>query len=596
MNLYPHNQKAADAVMSSFRSGSKRAAVVHATGTGKSYIIASVAKHFKKVLVVAPREFIIHEIQRIIYSNKEMFGDVYYKTYTGVMCEETFDNNFDLIVLDEFHHAGAEEWGYGVYRLLESNPCANVLGTTATDKRWLDGGRDMSDELFESNVVSRITLADAIRDGILPKPVVVTSLYDMKYVKREYVSKVNKTYLSKKSKREKIKYINGIVNMWEASHGVPTIINKYFTTDTRRILVFCNNTKRASSLGKLAESWLNEAGYSKVKIYNIDYKRKDRYEQMADFRKPLVDCDIKVAVSVNMLNEGVHVPDVDGIIMLRNTSSRTIIEQQIGRCLTAANNNSRPVVLDLVNNLDLTRNIRNVEFSDSVTSNPENTKKDYNIFPFDVIDESKDIKDFLECIDNEFEYRKWTRGAVSELASKYEKLSDFKRECENAYGAVCRNGWHDLLEHLSKRSANTWTKEEVISLAKECNTRREFKVLHHNAYNAARYNGWLEDACSHMNLKLKKYTREMCEELSRKYTSMRDFRNNDHGAYKYAQRHCFLEDICRHMTREYTRYTEDTCKQVASRYENRKQFQRCASGAYSYARTHNLLNVFFPKV
>lgn len=72
---------------------------------------------------------------------------------------------------------------------------------------------------------------------------------------------------------------------------------------------------------------------------------------MEDFESDNYD-GLKVAISVNMLNEGIHVPHVDGIIMLRSTISRLIIEQQIGRCLTAENILKRPVVLDLVNNMD----------------------------------------------------------------------------------------------------------------------------------------------------------------------------------------------------------------------------------------------------
>ena len=74
---------------------------------------------------------------------------------------------------------------------------------------------------------------------------------------------------------------------------------------------------------------------------------------IADITKLMAELHIPLTnISVNMLNEGIHVPHVDGIIMLRSTISRLIIEQQIGRCLTAENILKRPVVLDLVNNMD----------------------------------------------------------------------------------------------------------------------------------------------------------------------------------------------------------------------------------------------------
>ena len=71
-----------------------------------------------------------------------------------------------LIVFDEFHRAGADVWGSSVERILEECPDAKVLGTTATPIRYLDGERDMSDELFDEEAVN-LPLAEAIQRNIL---------------------------------------------------------------------------------------------------------------------------------------------------------------------------------------------------------------------------------------------------------------------------------------------------------------------------------------------------------------------------------------------------------------------------------------------
>lgn len=83
----------------------------------------------------------------------------------------------DIIILDEFHHCGAPEWGKGVERLLQKNEGANVLGLSATPLRYTDGLRDMADELFENNVASEMTLEEAIESEILPEASYVSTLY-----------------------------------------------------------------------------------------------------------------------------------------------------------------------------------------------------------------------------------------------------------------------------------------------------------------------------------------------------------------------------------------------------------------------------------
>ena len=62
------------------------------------------------------------------------------------------------IILDEFHRCGAKAWGQGAANLLKVYPQAMVLGLSATAIRYLDNQRDMSDELFDGNIASEMTL------------------------------------------------------------------------------------------------------------------------------------------------------------------------------------------------------------------------------------------------------------------------------------------------------------------------------------------------------------------------------------------------------------------------------------------------------
>ena len=168
--LLPHNRKAYEKVMDHFENH-QRAAIVHATGTGKSYCIAAIASHFSKVLVMAPNNFVLNETQKVCNDAVE------FRTYASTIYDEDTPTGYDLIVLDEFHRAGAPEWGNGVKRIIASNPLAKILGTSATHIRYLDHERDMAEELFDGNIISHLSLGRALNLKILPTPIYVSSLY-----------------------------------------------------------------------------------------------------------------------------------------------------------------------------------------------------------------------------------------------------------------------------------------------------------------------------------------------------------------------------------------------------------------------------------
>ena len=91
--------------------------------------------------------------------------------------EEIEELNFEMIVLDEFHHIGAPIWGQRIDLLRKKHPTAKVFGMTAYTVR--DRGtayeRDMANpdgnELFSNKIVSTYDLCDAMLEGVLPKPI-----------------------------------------------------------------------------------------------------------------------------------------------------------------------------------------------------------------------------------------------------------------------------------------------------------------------------------------------------------------------------------------------------------------------------------------
>ena len=397
--LLPHNNEAYLKVIEHFKDNN-RAAVVHATGTGKSYIIASVADKFPgKVIVLAPNYFVLDETRKLSSDRIE------FRTFASLMYDESPADDYQLICIDEFHRAGAEEWGKGVARLLEANPNAKVHGTTATAIRYLDGQRNMADELFDGNVVSSLSLREAIDRGIIQEPTYVASLYS--FTETYLAAKKRIMISNNKSEEEKVKALhklNGLAHNWKNAKGVGSIMRKYFNGNIRRIVVFCTNVKMAAEARNILGPWLATAGFRRMHFYNIDYKEKNVKKEMEDFQMDNFD-GIKVAISVNMLNEGVHVDGVDAVVMMRSTVSPNIILQQIGRCLTAKKTEHKPVILDLVNNMNTLGDMRLWKFIGAKKTMGETSVEDSKEkgFPFRIIDECQTFSTLLEEIQNEFD-------------------------------------------------------------------------------------------------------------------------------------------------------------------------------------------------
>ena len=181
LDLYSHNQKAY-IELEKMLAENGRAAIIHPTGTGKSYIaFALVLAHPDKHFVwFAPSEYIFNHQTDMLWSKQHIrISNVEFHTYTWITChQDTMEHmNPDYIILDEFHRAGAAEWGRCINRLVELYPKAKLVGFSATNIRYLDHRRDMADELFEGCVASEMGLCEAMAKGILPTPKYVIATY-----------------------------------------------------------------------------------------------------------------------------------------------------------------------------------------------------------------------------------------------------------------------------------------------------------------------------------------------------------------------------------------------------------------------------------
>ena len=423
--LYHHNLKAYEAVKAHYEKGHRKACIVHATGTGKSYIIAALAADYKRVLVVAPNDYVLAQVQKNVGEEAE------YVTYAKLMFEARYGqietNQYDLIVLDEYHRAGAELWSEGVKAIIAANPDALLFGTTATDIRYLDGQRNMSEELFDGHVVSNLSVGEAWARKILLSPVYVCAAEGMDATYHTYKKKIESTDMTDEERKSLKKSLASIREDWENIGGVPSILQKHLPQDVNRIIIFCPDIYSTNRYRKLVQEWLGKAGIQIHRTYIIESKRNpsENMKEMEHFQEDGFD-GVKVMISVNMLNEGIHVPRVDAVIMLRNTVSGNIYLQQLGRCMHTGVTNHRPVVFDLVNNITSafthdTFAFERAAYNEALEDLTDEEKERGAGHFIEVVDYLMDTRELLEKMDDRMVYLdKWAKWDEN-----YEKAKEF---------------------------------------------------------------------------------------------------------------------------------------------------------------------------
>ena len=394
-DLKPYNLIAYKKVMKAFET-SNRTCVCHPTGTGKSYIVAAVTESFEKVLILAPNDFVLDQVHDVLRWKK----NVTYHSYPWLM-HHIYDvtEQYDLIVLDEFHRTGADEWGAATQLLIETQPQAKVLGTTATPVRHLDGNRNMADELFEGNVASELTLGEVMSRGYLPIPTYVTGLYDFSHTVSDMEDTLkNALRISDREKEARLERLKIADEEWQKSIGMPVILRKHIDPNTKRIIVFCSDVATLENMSKTVEGWFRQAGIKVHSILSIHNKMTDNQQKqaMADFESDEGE-GCRIMMSVNILNEGVHVPRVGAVLMLRSTESRILFLQQMGRCLTAANT-EKPVILDMVDNIKTVDAIHGLRRDFEVAEKERAEEGNYVPRELHINDYTKSVKEIISTL------------------------------------------------------------------------------------------------------------------------------------------------------------------------------------------------------
>lgn len=312
----------------------KRGLLISATGTGKTYAAAFAIREMnpKRILFLVHREQIAKQamasFSRVFNDPSITFGLVSgnVKKYDATHVFSTMQmmgrhdvmnqydpNAFDCIIIDEVHRAGSESY----QRIIDYFKPQFLLGMTASPERT--DGYDLY-ELFDHNIIYEIRLQQALEEDLLC-PFHYFGISDLWVDTDEPISDMEVTFSNLSTKERVDKIIEKI---------------RYFGHSGSRVkgLVFCSNRVEAKTLSDA----FNERGiYRTVSLTGEDSqeireKTIARLTGTGDYQGRL-DEQLDYIFTVDIFNEGVDIPEINQVIMLRQTESPIIFIQQLGRGL-----------------------------------------------------------------------------------------------------------------------------------------------------------------------------------------------------------------------------------------------------------------------
>lgn len=350
--IEPHDVqiKALDALKATREQGNTKGLVVLATGLGKTYLSIFDAKAMKAKNIL----FIVH-VDHILKQAKNSFEKVMperskdmgfftgkEKTYEGksivfsTIQTINKENNlsqfskdyFDYIIVDESHHTAAPSYK----KVTEYFQPQFFLGLTATPDRMDE--KDIL-EFYGNNLVFEMGQSEAIRQGYLASLNYQGFIDDVDYSKIYYngfrydITDLNKHLMI--ARRD-----NAIIDKF-----------KELARD-KKTIGFCVSIEHAD----WSADQFRKAGIDAISIHSkIEDKNTDgAYQSASEIIDAFENGKHQVAFVVDMLNEGIDIPDVECLLMLRPTESNAILTQQIGRGLRISENKDEVLVLDFIGN------------------------------------------------------------------------------------------------------------------------------------------------------------------------------------------------------------------------------------------------------
>ncbi len=324
------------------KNDEKRAILVSATGTGKTYASAFAVKDFnpKRFLFIVHREQIakqsINAYKNVIKdktfglltgNRKEFNKDYIFATIQTLSKEDIYTqfkrDEFDYIIIDEVHKAGALSY----QKIFNYFTPKFYLGMTASPERT--DGFDIY-ELFDHNIAHEIRLEEALEEDLLC-PFHYFGITDVTFEDKEIDDDFNDfNYLSS---NERVEYL------LEKSEFYG------YSGERIKALVFCSRKREA----KLLAEEFNKRGHPSAVLTGEDSQesREEAIDRLTNDNNPN---KLEYIFTVDIFNEGVDIPEINQVLLVRPTQSPIIFIQQLGRGLRKFKNKEFVVILDFIGN------------------------------------------------------------------------------------------------------------------------------------------------------------------------------------------------------------------------------------------------------
>lgn len=346
--------------------GSEKGLLVSATGTGKTYLSAFDARNFdpKRLLFIVHREQIA---KQSLKSFQNVFGDTktmgilsgnrkerdkefIFSTVQMLSKDEVLysfnEREFDYIIIDEVHKAGAKTY----QKIVEYFKPKFLLGMTATPERSDDF--DIF-KMFDYNLAYEIRLQQALEEDLLC-PFHYFGIADITIDGKELDDNTEFKYL---------------VGQQRVNHIIDKITFYGYCGDRVKGLIFCSDKKEALELS----NEFNKRGFRTLSL-NGDNSQEEREEAILRLEQDELENCLDYIFTVDIFNEGVDIPAVNQVVMLRSTKSSIVFIQQLGRGLRKLDSKEYVVIIDFVGNYNSNFLIP-IALSGDRTFNKDNIRK-----------------------------------------------------------------------------------------------------------------------------------------------------------------------------------------------------------------------------
>lgn len=322
----------------------KRALLISSTGTGKTFASAFALRELnpKRALFLVHREQIAKQAiksYRMVFGNHKTYGllsgssrqtdaDFLFSTMQMMAkkeIREQFDcQAFDVIVIDEVHHAGADSY----QRIMEYFQPQFYLGMTASP----DTNNYDIYSIFNHNIAYEIRLQQAMEEDLLC-PFHYFGITDIEINGEVFDDNTG------------VRNFNNLVSDARVDYVLQKAKYYGYSGDRVKGLIFCSRKEEA----KILSEKFNQRGF-KTEVLTGEDSQEKREQVIEKLTNEGLGEQIDYIFSVDIFNEGVDIPEVNQVIMLRPTESPVVFIQQLGRGLRKTEEKEYVVILDFIGN------------------------------------------------------------------------------------------------------------------------------------------------------------------------------------------------------------------------------------------------------